>query len=405
MTGEHVDVVVAGTGLVGTAVALLYANAGYQVLLTDERPALRAVDATAPDDLNLRTVALACRSVQLMREAGIWKLDEYCPIRAIHVSDRGRFGALRLQAKEFNLPALGYVVSNQVLERQLLGSAARHDNIRLEYSWSLSRLAQTQDGVDVVGAGDPVRCRLLIAADGTDSRLRQTLGINATRYRYQQSAIVGNIRSARGHDGEAFERFTEFGPLALLPVGDDQLAMVLTLPDGEVDRVMAMADAEFLRFVQSLFGGRLGRLQQVGRRHALELELVESRQQVLGRCVLLGNAARTVHPVAGQGLNLALRDAFQLAGSCAGTPDPGASAVLQHFAARRRADQRRVVRQTDVLARVFRRQPTGLNAVLGLLKSSSMLTLDLIPGLRRGFAAVNAGLGVPLDTSASSQND
>ena len=269
----------------------------------------------------------------------------------------------------------------------------------------MALMEQTPDSVEIHGPGAELRCRLLIAADGTESRLRQTLGIDAQRHRYGQSAVVGNLRCARAHHNEAFERFTELGPLALLPIADRQLAMVLTVPDSDIDSVMALTDDEFLRYVQSLFGGRLGRLLQVGRRQALALELVESRRQVAGRCVLLGNAARTVHPVAGQGLNLALRDAFQLAGSAAVADDPGSRAALQHFATRRRADQRRVVRQTDALARVFRRQPVGLNAALGLLKSSSMLTLDLIPGLRRGFAAVNAGLGVPLDVPLSGQND
>jgi 2-octaprenyl-6-methoxyphenol hydroxylase len=183
------------------------------------------------------------------------------------------------------------------------------------------------------------------------------------------------------------------------------MSMVLTLPERDTDTTLAMSDADFLGFVQGLFGGRLGRLQRVGRRHAFGLSLVESRQQAIGRCVLLGNAARTLHPVAGQGLNLALRDVFQLAGSAVGGSDPGDNAVLQHFLARRQSDQRRVVRQTDLLARIFRSQPAAVAPVLGLLKSSSMVTLDLIPGLRRSFGALNAGIGVPLDLPLASKND
>ncbi len=408
MSVDRTDVLIVGAGLVGTTAALLYANAGYQVLLADKRPAVRAM-ADSSDGLNLRTVALAHRSVQLLQEAGIWQLDECCPISAIHVSERGSFGSVRMRAAEFSLPALGYVVGNQVLEQQLLAAASRHERIRLDYSWTLDSLTQHAEAIEVRSRRDQLPattlCRLLIAADGTESSIRSAMGMETRRYAYGQSAIVGNLQCARPHNNEAFERFTESGPLAFLPIGEDQVAMVLTLPEADTSATMALTDHEFLAFVQSQFGGRLGRLSQVGRRHAFSLELVESRQQVSGRCVLLGNAARTVHPVAGQGLNLALRDVFQLAGSCQRSDDPGAAAVLQHFTARRLSDQRRVVRQTDALARVFRRQPSGLNAIMGLLKSSSLLTLDLIPGLRRGFGAMNAGLGVPLDLPAARQHD
>jgi 2-octaprenyl-6-methoxyphenol hydroxylase len=408
VTAERVDVLIVGAGLVGTTAALLYAKAGFSVLLADNRPALRSVVDQA-DGLNLRTVALAHRSVQLMREAGIWQTGDACPINAIHVSERGRFGSVRLRADEFGVGALGYVVSNQSLEQQLLAAAIHHPNVRLEYAWSLDHLAETADGIEVAarreGQSVNTTCRLLIAADGTESTVRRLLGLEVRRQPYGQSAIVGNIECARSHQNEAFERFTEFGPLALLPIGERQMSMVLTLPERDTDTTLAMSDADFLGFVQGLFGGRLGRLQRVGRRHAFGLSLVESRQQAIGRCVLLGNAARTLHPVAGQGLNLALRDVFQLAGSAVGGSDPGDNAVLQHFLTRRQSDQRRVVRQTDLLARIFRSQPAAVAPVLGLLKSSSMVTLDLIPGLRRSFGALNAGIGVPLDLPLASKND
>ncbi len=345
MSVDRTDVLIVGAGLVGTTAALLYANAGYQVLLADKRPAVRAM-ADSSDGLNLRTVALAHRSVQLLQEAGIWQLDECCPISAIHVSERGSFGSVRMRAAEFSLPALGYVVGNQVLEQQLLAAASRHERIRLDYSWTLDSLTQHAEAIEVRSRRDQLPattlCRLLIAADGTESSIRSAMGMETRRYAYGQSAIVGNLQCARPHNNEAFERFTESGPLAFLPIGEDQVAMVLTLPEADTSATMALTDHEFLAFVQSQFGGRLGRLSQVGRRHAFSLELVESRQQVSGRCVLLGNAARTVHPVAGQGLNLALRDVFQLAGSCQRSDDPGAAAVLQHFTARRLSDQRRV---------------------------------------------------------------
>ena len=141
MTAERVDVLIVGAGLVGTAAALLYANGGYRVLLADNRAPLRSV-AGQPDGLNLRTVALAHRSVQLMREAGIWQLDVGCPINAIHVSERGRFGAVRLRAEEFGLQALGLVVANQELEQQLLAAATQHSNVRLEYGWTLERITE-----------------------------------------------------------------------------------------------------------------------------------------------------------------------------------------------------------------------------------------------------------------------
>lgn len=404
MAERPFDVCVVGGGIVGNSTALLYARAGYQVVLVDARPPLRPVREQR-DALNVRTVALAWRSVSLLQQAGLWDSSFGYPIRSIHVSARGQFGAVRMHADDFHLPALGWVVANADIEAHLAALCVHDPLIQVAAQTSMEQLTQHQDGVVVscrqADAGlQQYRARLLVAADGTESLARKLSGVEAQRRRYDQLAIVANVQCARGHGGQAFERFTDQGPLALLPIGEQELSLVLTLPSALAEPAMVMADDQFLQLLQQRFGGRLGRFLRVGTRRSFALEQVASARQVNERCVLLGNAARTLHPVAGQGLNLALRDVFQLVGSNmqSAVADPGSEQVLAHFTARRAADQQRVSRQTDALARVFNYQPAGLNRIAGLLKTSSFLAMDLIPAIRQRFGSVNAGLGIALDT-------
>jgi len=253
-----------------------------------------------------------------------------------------------------------------------------------------------------------VNCRLLIAADGTHSQIRQCLGLKLKQHDYRQVALVANVECQFDHQHIAYERFTDSGPLALLPLAPRCMAMVYTAHESDSDALKTMSDVDFLQLLQVRFGGKLGRFKALGRRAVFPLALSESEAQTSGSCVLIGNSARTLHPVAGQGLNLALRDVFALT-ACVGsrlasvttddleqgTVDGNIemSQVLADFEQQRRPDQRGTVRRTDLLARFF--SEGGILASLPL-RGASLTLLDGLAPLRKRFAADSAGIGVPL---------
>jgi 2-octaprenyl-6-methoxyphenol hydroxylase len=233
---------------------------------------------------------------------------------------------------------------------------------------------------------------LLVAADGGDSRVRKLLGVGTDIRDYQQSAVSANVRPQSPHRGVAFERFTDSGPLALLPFDTLCCTAIWTHSNTVAEELALLPDTEFLRRMQEAFGYRLGRFLEVGRRSVFPLHLVQAREQVHGRSVLIGNAAHTLHPVAGQGFNLGLRDAASLAGILAEVArlggDPGAQATLQRYRHARRWDQGLVVRATDSLARLFVHDSGVLDAACAL----GMKALDLLPPLKHGFARYAMGL-------------
>lgn len=393
-------IIVVGAGIVGTVQALLLARAGLDVTLVDAGVAAGLTDSNT--DLNARTVALSYRSRELLDTQQLWPADTGCPINTVHATERGKFGAVRLSATDFDLPALGYVVQNSVLENYLIECVQNTSNIELIQSASAELLSNASHSVAVKikskSGTATLEAALLIAADGTHSTLRASLGIEADTFDYQQHAIVANLRCQRDHQNVAFERFTETGPLALLPLAHKQMAMVYTANSADNIEITNKSDKEFLSMVQQRFGGRLGRFEAIGKRVSFPLSLVQSARQTSGCAVLIGNSARTLHPVAGQGLNLALRDVVELASRVAGIKsNPGSlPEVLTEFEKQRSSDQQSVVRQTDILARLFRQHPWPMAAPLGLFRTTTMLLLDTVPVLRSGFGALNAGLNIPL---------
>jgi 2-octaprenyl-6-methoxyphenol hydroxylase len=238
-----------------------------------------------------------------------------------------------------------------------------------------------------------LRARLLVVADGGRSRLRDWLGIRVARHAYGQSAVIANVTPARDHAGVAYERFTPTGPLALLPLGGGRCSLVWTHPPEAVDRLLEMDEATFLRHLGEAFGTRLGRFERVGRRVAYPLERQRANHDVQPRAVLVGNAAHTLHPVAGQGFNLALRDVAALAERLAHAArlgaDPGDLALLEDYSAARRPDIDRVERDTDLLARLFVHRLPGL----GHARAAGLAALELLPALRRRVAERGMGRG------------
>ena len=397
MNDRHYDIVIAGGGMIGTSLALAMVPLGLKVAVI-EAVARRETAQPSFDD---RSTALS-RSTQRMFEAmGLWPdiVTAATPIRSIHVSDQGRFGFSHIDAEEQGVEALGYVVINRVLGSVLQAALDERTDIDVLCPARIVGVAASTDSVtaDIETAdGDTTRIEsaLLVAADGANSGVRDMLGITAERHSYEQRAIIGNLLPEKPVDNVAYERFTPQGPLAILPVADGRAGFVWTVSDSAADRVMALDDAAFLAELQQEFGYRLGRFSRVGKRASYPLVLSKALRLTATRSVLVGNAAHGLHPVSAQGFNLGMRDVAALVDCLADARqgaadfDPGERALLDRYAEWRRADQRKLVRFTDSLVKLFGSERLPLRA----LRDIGMLGFDLVPGVRTVFAKHTMGL-------------
>ena len=330
------DLAIVGGGLVGASLALSLAPLGLRITL---------LEAVAPDageqhpSFDERTTALANGTVRAFRTLGVWPAmaREAAPIRRIHVSDQGRFGAARVDAAEQGLEALGYVVANRAIGAALWAGLARAPGVTVVAPAQVTATGLDGDvrtlGYTAGGEAHALAARLVVAADGIRSLVRDQAGIGADHVDYEQTAITAVMVAQRFHDHVAYERFTETGPIAILPLTDGRCGMVWTARPAEVERLLALDDAAFIAEFQRAFGFRLGRFLRVGRRVAYPLVLSRAGQHVASRLAVVGNAAQGLHPIAGQGFNLGLRDAMSLAEVIAdarleGHDDPGAAATL-----------------------------------------------------------------------------
>jgi 2-octaprenyl-6-methoxyphenol hydroxylase len=394
---EH-DVLIVGGGLVGATLAHALAIAGYQVALFEPHP-FGVADQPSFDD---RTVALSFGSRRILQGLGLWTAiaPAATPIKTIHVSERGRFGATRLLHDEEAVEALGFVVPNRAIGQVLYAQLAEHENVELTTSARLQDLAfdasYAMVTVALRDADDKtsiraLRCRLLVAADGANSEIRRRLNIGVITADYGQTAVVAIITPTRHHAYVAFERFTDSGPLALLPMDAGRCSLVWSQPPEEARATMCLRDADFLRKLQDHFGYRLGILREVGLRHAYPLSLSMARTSVAPRAVLVGNAAHSLHPVAGQGFNLALRDVAALAETLlvSGCRDPGDRNLLAQYASSRQDDLRHTVWLTDGLARVF----TNPFKPVAWGRAAALPMLNALSPLRHMLARRAMGLG------------
>ncbi|MGD9355588.1 MAG: 2-octaprenyl-6-methoxyphenyl hydroxylase, partial [Chromatiales bacterium] len=317
------------------------------------------------------------------------------PIRKIHVSERGRFGFTHLDASEERVPALGYVAPARDLGKALM---ARFDatGITQLRPARLIDFDTEEEGitlsVDSAGDEQKITTRLLVAADGGQSQIRDRLGIKVRRWDYGHTAIVSNLVPGKPHDNIAYERFTPDGPLALLPMTDNRFGVVLTVPTAEHEEILALGDSDFLGLLQERFGYRCGRFQRVGSRSAYPLSLITAKESVRQRVALLGNAAHTLHPISGQGFNLGLRDVAVLVDVIADAlktgEDPGEEKILRAYATARQSDQRNMALVTDGLARLF----SNPLSVITTGRNIGLLAADLLPGIRHQIARHAMGL-------------
>ena len=391
---EGYDIVIAGGGMIGTSLALALAPLGLRIAVV-EAVARKGVEQPSFDD---RTTALS-RSTQRMFEAmGLWQeiVSASTPIRSIHVSDQGRFGFSHIDAAEQGVEALGYVVINRVLGRVLQTALQDCKNVELVCPARIVDVELDGDKASaIVEAGTNKRtlvAQLLVAADGTDSQVREMMGISALKSDYGQRAVIGNLLPEKNIEYRAFERFTAQGPLALLPVADDRAGFVWTVAEDDAERVMALDDASFLSELQAAFGYRLGSLSQLGKRACYPLTLSKAMRLTTTRGVLVGNAAHGLHPVAAQGFNLGMRDVASLCDCIAdgreAAADAGDEDLLARYASWRNADQKKLVQFTDGLVRLFGSSSRPLRT----LRNIGMLGFDLVPGVRSLFAKHTMGL-------------
>ena len=403
-------IAIVGGGLVGASLALALAPLGLKVAV------IEAVARAEPEQPSFdeRTTALANGSVRTFRTLGVWSGLERdaTPIRKLHVSEQGRFGVARIDAAELGVPAIGYVVPNWAIGRHVVAALDATPGIEM---LAPARVVgtdliadrrhleiETSEGVRTLSA------QLVVAADGAHSMLRELGGVGAEHWDYEQTAIVTTVTTQRFHDHVAYERFTPDGPIAVLPLRDGRCGIVWTRRPEEASRVLALDDTGFLRELQDAFGLRLGRFVQAGKRHGYELALSRADRHTAPRLAIVGNAAQGLHPIAGQGFNLGLRDAASLAEVIATVPraspaDVGDESILRAYAGWRDEDRRRIVAFTDGLVRIFG-SPLGL--VRGL-RSLGLLAFDALPPAKDALSRLSVGAagrvpklarGVPLVT-------
>lgn len=410
------DIVIAGGGMVGVSLALqlgalLPGDTGICLVegFALPEPLARGMPDYHPS-FDARSTALSYSSRLIYQNIQVWDdLKQWlCPIASVHVSSRGRFGSSLMRADEYGWSALGYVVENAWLGNALIQALYRQGRVEIISPARVVAAVPHGSGMRLKLEGQglsTVDAALLLVADGAGSGLRELLGVAVREKPYGQHALVANVAFAQPHRGCAYERFTDQGPVALLPLlpsttGEHRGGLVWTLSPDQANHLQGCPAEEFLHCLQDRFGYRLGRLLQVGERHSYPLALVQSAEQVRQGLVVMGNAAHALHPVAGQGYNLALRDVAQLAavlaeGMTAGLA-PGDLALLQRYQQRQLPDQERTIELSDRLPALFMHS----DPALGLARDLALSGLDIVPPLKREFvryAAGVAGMGEPLN--------
>ena len=388
-TGARYDVAVAGGGAVGAALACALADSGARVLLAD--PWVGATESSPA--YTPRPLALSLASQRVLGSLGVWEecASGATPIESIHISEAGRFGAARLEAAECGVGRFGSVVAAAALGAALRDAVARRSAIHR----TGGRIVDAAISADLVaskvieathGTSFSFHASLLVVADGGRSELRDALGVDATVRDYRQSAIASVVAARMPCAHTAFERFTTGGPVALLPMGGARYGLVWSCNEERAQELAALPEREFAEALDVVFAGRLGGFDPVDERLVFPLRLVRAASIVGERVALVGNAANHLHPVAGQGFNLGMRDVACLAEVIAAArrdgDTPGDAAVLERYRRWRAPDHAAVARFTDVLVDIF----GHTFSPAAPLRAPALVALDLAPPLKRALA-------------------
>ncbi|WP_445344965.1 2-octaprenyl-6-methoxyphenyl hydroxylase [Acinetobacter bohemicus] len=397
------EVIIVGGGMVGLSLALMLAKANIAVKL------LEAIKYPNYDDANLapyhssfdaRNSALSRRSVQIYQELGLWHaLQAHATsILEVHITEQGSFGKARLKAEQEKVESFGQVIENAWLGRVLLTEVRKQPLIELIDGVQVTSLTQDTDyaSIEAIRGEEhlSLQAKLVIAADGRDSFCRKALGIGASEHDYDQVAIVTTVQTSKPHNHVGFERFSHLGPLALLPLpGEYRRSVVWPVKKGtEGEWLGDKNDQHFLDALQETYGDRAGKFQKTGKRFSFPLSQVLAEKQAVGRVVLMGNAAHTIHPVAGQGFNLCMRDAYvlvrYLTEQLTQSDDIGQPSMLLAYEQARLTDQQRVIKFCDSVVRGFSNQ----NPILKFIRNTGLVAFDTIPGIKPLVANYAMGL-------------
>ncbi|ENU80434.1 2-polyprenyl-6-methoxyphenol 4-hydroxylase [Acinetobacter sp. ANC 3789] len=397
------QVIIVGGGMVGLSLALMLAKTNIAVKLLEaiQYPQfIEGQDLPYHSSFDARNSALSRRSVQIYQQLGLWDaLQQHAtPILQVHITEQGSFGKARLVAEQENVESFGQVIENAWLGRVLLTQVRQQPLIELIDGVQVTALTQDAEQVTIQAQRGTEQLefttKLLIAADGRDSLCRQALGVGVDEHDYDQVAIVTTVQTSKSHQHVGFERFSPLGPLALLPLpGEYRRSVVWPVKKGtEHEWLGEENDQHFLDALQQTYGDRAGRFERTGKRFCYPLSQVLAHQQAVGRVVIMGNAAHTLHPVAGQGFNLCLRDADVLLRfirhQLAVSDDIGDAGMLKAYEQSRLKDQQRVIKFCDSVVRGF----SNNNPVLKVLRNAGLIAFDVIPGVKPLVASYAMGL-------------
>lgn len=408
-TSRDCDIVVVGGGMVGLTLALLIVNElpDIKLCLIENYPLRDGADEPYQPGFDGRSTALSATSADLLHGMGLWQsiASQSTPIHQVHISDRGHPGMSTYSREENGNRDLGYIVENRWLGRCLTADLLTRKGINTIAPAQVTRIIPKAEGASVlINDGDDSKKKtistgLVIIADGVDSSLRSDLGIGVESHDYQQHAVVANVGLEKPHRCVAYERFTDDGPLALLPLGGSAeartSALIWTRPSGDIEHTMALDDDQFVVKLQARFGHRLGRFTRVGKRVSYPLQLSLAKEQVRSSVVLMGNAAHSLHPVAGQGFNLALRDSARLVSvlrKAWRTKQPlGSLTVLNHYLEQQNRDQFLTSRISHGFNRVFSNNKPWLQ----FGRNIGLICMESIPPLKNDFFSQMMGRGQP----------
>lgn len=396
------DLIIIGGGLVGASLACALENSPLRIAIVEAFP-FKADNSQYQPAFDARSVALSYTSKQVFDGMGVWssinKLG-VAAIKKIHISDRGHAGITRLNAEDENVEALGYVVETRVIGKALFDNLNKQKNLTLitpaklknfDLSSELASATIEITNDDGLVENKTLTTKLLVAADGDDSVVRRLSGVRIKQRNYDQSAIIANIATDQPHHNQAFERFTDSGPLALLPMAatekeKNRYSLVWTINSSEQEEMMNWSDETFLAKLKARFGERAGQFTHVSQRHSYPLSLMRAKEHVRERLAIIGNAAHTLHPVAGQGFNLGLRDVAALSqviiDARRENKDIGSLENLMIYADWRKRDHIQTAMATDGLVRIFSNNFLPLAA----LRNLGLVVVDLVPPLKKVFA-------------------
>ncbi len=390
--GNIHDILVVGAGMVGAALALKLAQAGFDVAVIEARA---AAAWCIEDEIDLRVVALAPSSVDLLGAVGAWQsiaASRACAYQRMHVWDALAPGVLNFDSADDAAAALGYIVENRLIQHVLWQTLQAHARVTLHCP---ARVAATSVDADrrtiELDDGRRIAARLVVAADGGDSALRNLVGITTRDRDYAQRAVVAHVATERTHEATAWQRFLPHATVAFLPLADQRSSIVWSVPDQEATRLLALDDTTFCAELGAAFDFRLGRVIATTPRAAFPLRLRLAERYSAARFALIGDAAHIVHPLAGQGVNLGLRDAAELAATAIAERDAkrdfAAESALRRFERSRRSDNVLSAQAFDAMQRVF-----GSDAIpIAALRGAGLSIVDKIVPFKRIFARHAAG--------------